>query len=505
MDWLGLPSSVSVSGFGAVQGRAAELRYGRYPSAKFTWRYEDSPAIEHGMQGEQVISLVSVSEYYGDDFSLLYVETDPPESTTTAENARFKTLMITRPPMDLIKDFVPSGQSCWSLRSDLHEKSTGGKPSLDVIVSTKSGHGHGEKLYENVLKPFLAHVGCIHTLHTTTSTESVNELCRDIFLPAANGGEMKMIIMLSGDGGIVDLINGLLPPRPSENQPSTAPKIKEGFVKPSITLLPVGTGNALAHSSGLTGDRTMGMASLVRGYPQDLPLFTVRFTPPARVVLPLTDESRNVNAPQLGETVGEAHGAVVFSWALHASLVADSDTPAYRTHGPERFQIAAKENLFPANGGQTHAYRGRLSLKRAVNGAWEEVPRDTHGYVLATLCSRLEEKFTISPATKPLDGKLRVVHFGAMAGSEAVRLMQMGYDGGKHVEDPIVGYKEIDAMRLEMDEADDSNVDEAHGGPSRWRRVCIDGKIYLCQPRTMVEVSSPRHSPSSIKFVRGQA
>ena len=172
-----------------------------------------------------------------------------------------------------------------------------------------------------------------------------------------------------------------------------------------------------------------------------------------------------------------AYGAVVCSWGLHAGLVADSDTTEFRKHGAERFQMAAKEALFPSDGSPPHPYKGKLSIRRPGANDFEVVPRETHGYVLATFCSQLEAGFTISPASKPLDGKLRLVHFGHMSGQEAMDLMGKAYAGGGHVEDNRVGYDEIEALRIEFDEED-----------GRWRRVCIDGKIIRVEEGGWVEV-----------------
>lgn len=516
MDWLGLPSLVSVSDQGAVQGRRGEMRYSHNPH-KLSWKFEDSPTVEHSISADCIIGLIPVGQHLNDDYSLLYVEDDLASAEEHAiEKICFRALVLTNPPINLITDYSPSGQSCWAIRQD-HELAANLKSQVDrgvnplnVILSVKSGQGHAESVYLNLLKPFLDHIGCAnHTVHRTTSDQSISKLCRDTFLPAARRGVLKIIVLLSGDGGVVDLVNGLLPYSNADGiEEQYLPNLPEQFAKPNCALLPLGTGNALAHSSGVTGDRTMGMSTMLRGYPVNLPMFTVRFTPPARVVNPPSEQDVKGSLSTHAEHVAATYGAVVFSWALHAALVADSDTAAYRAHGVQRFQMAAKENLFPADGGATHQYKGKLTFQRA-NGEWKEVPRDRHSYILATLCSRLEEKFTISPWSRPLDGKLRLVHFGpnasaanTMTGQDIVGLMQKAYDGGKHVQEGAVGYEEAEQVRLEMDEAEDAPADEEHGGPGRWRRVCVDGKIFLCDAGATIEVLGPKHTPSVARMVR---
>lgn len=512
MDHLGFPSVPSVSNSAAVQARKADIKYQRYPVGKLTWRTAEAPNEEHVIDSNRIISLIPVSQFIDDDYSLLYVEiADSTTDTPEAERTYFRSLMITRPPADIIKDFSPSGRSCWALRHDhdfaalIKKQLNVGKSPVQVILSTKSGQGSADKVYENLIRPMLIHNGCAtHDVHRTTSSESVSEICRETILPAARCKVALMTILVSGDGGAVDLVNSLFPPTTDGDFGQASSQPPE-FEAQYFCLVPVGTGNALAHSCNLTRDRTLGLASMIRGFPEPLPTFTVRFSPPASVVVPPSEDMPPTPPAEQEKRVAELHGAVVFSWALHAALVADSDTPAYRKLGAERFQIAAKENLFPPNNAGPHPYRGRLSIKRANSADWEEVSRESHSYLLATLCSKLEEKFTISPASRPMDGKLRIVHFGpqkdpsnSMSGEHIVGLMQKAYDGGKHVTDPAVSYEEIEKLRLEMQEDDDQSIDDAHGGPGKWRRVCVDGTIFKCEPGTVIEVEAPRRDTSVV-------
>jgi diacylglycerol kinase family enzyme len=301
-------------------------------------------------------------------------------------------------------------------------------------------------------------------LHFTTSETSITELVENVFLPQANDGIDQSILLLSGDGGIVDIVNALLPSyRPDK------------YRKPSISLLPLGTGNAMANSAGVTGDSTLGLSMMLRGSPREVPLFRTTYSPGARLLVNQGQDER----PLSGDFDGMpcAYGAVVCSWGLHATLVADSDTVEYRRFGAERFKMAGKEALFPSDGSLPHAYKGRVSIRRSEKSDWERIPRDEHGYVLATLVSQLEAGFTISPSSKPLDGKLRVVHFGQLSGQEAMEIMGKAYDGGKHISDERVGYEEIDGLRIDFDEEE-----------SRWRRICLDGKIIRVEKGGWVEV-----------------
>lgn len=151
--------------------------------------------------------------------------------------------------------------------------------------------------------------------------------------------------------------------------------------------------------------------------------------------------------------------------------------------------------------GVPHAYRTKVKLKKGTalagrdelgdavgdnRNAWAEetkeeaIDREEHGYVLVTLVSRLERTFCISPASKPLDGVMRLVHFGPEGSETVQKLMAAAYNGGKHVAmvdeeqgRKLVGYEAVDEVTVEVLEGDDPN-DTVEG---QWRRMCVDGLI----------------------------
>lgn len=242
----------------------------------------------------------------------------------------------------------------------------------------------------------------------------------------------------------------------------------------------MGTGNALAHSTGISGGMH-GLAAWLRGQPRDLPLIRATFSNDHGGAKLLADEGRkHEDLPVRTATDSDFWGAVVFSWGFHAQIVADSDTPEYRAHGAKRFQMAAQEALFPADGSGPHKYRGTLTVQTRDDShsiKWSKLGTDEHVYVLGTLVSNLEETFTISPQSTPFDGKLRLVHIGHDSGEEIMRIMGLAYQQGKHIEDEKVDYKEVAGFALQFEEEDE-----------KWRRVCVDGKIILVEKGGSVEV-----------------
>jgi diacylglycerol kinase family enzyme len=347
-----------------------------------------------------------------------------------------------------------------------------------IVVSILSGNQLASPFQEKILAVVFQKLNIskdkFEIIHTTDSN-TITNLTKDVLLPQANKGHKQLVILLSGDGGIVDILNAL--------SPRTAQ-----YVSPEVSLIPMGTGNALANSSGL-GDPTFGLSTLIRGQPRDLPMFKVTFSPGARL---LTDEARKEEELASEDGVPSMYGAVVCSWGMHAGLVADSDTAEYRKFGIDRFKMAAKEALYPEDGSPPHPYKAKVTVLLRGSTEWTETPRTEHAYVLTTLVSSLEKGFTISPHSKPLDPTMRIVHFGPMAGDEIMALMSKAYQGGKHVDEEVVSYQEVEKVRVSFEGREDDG---------RWRRICVDGKIVRVESDGWVEVTKEESSILSLRYL----
>ncbi|MCJ1483538.1 hypothetical protein MMC06_003706 [Schaereria dolodes] len=349
-------------------------------------------------------------------------------------------------------------------------RETDGSSNLHIIISIRSGIGEAERFFARFVQPILHAVGLSerdYAVLSTTSDKTIMEWASNVLSPRANRGSCQTVLLLSGDGGVVDLINVLLQSAQSSE-----------YTKPVVGLLAMGTGNALANSTGLNFDFTRGLSSLFKGTPHSLPTLTVKFSPGSKFV---TDEGKGhepLDADNSG--IGKVHGGVVCSWALHASLVADSDTTEYRKHGAERFQMAAKELLTPSDSTAPHHYKGKITLiKQNLQGLemLQVLDEQEHMYILTTLVSNLEEKLTISPSSRPLDGQLRFLRFGVLPSDEIMRILGEAFAGGGHVKENAVTYEDIHGLRIDFEEPD-----------SHWRRVCVDGKIIKVGEGGWVEV-----------------
>ncbi|KAK5660565.1 hypothetical protein OQA88_13118 [Cercophora sp. LCS_1] len=321
---------------------------------------------------------------------------------------------------------------------------------ITIIVSTKSGLGHALPFWESVLQPLLHGLGILpddengkdgsesgsdssddgYTARYRLIVTESEHTIRDYAAQQSNDNN-GLTILLSGDGGVVDLINGA-----------------SGR---TVAVLPLGTGNALFHSLG-GGDLIRGVRTLFTGTVKPLPTLHATFSSGARLI-------------STGNKIDSLYGCIVASYGFHASLVYESDTPAYRVHGDKRFGMAAGELLK-----LSHAYDAKVEVKHTGQLKWKGLGQ-TWNYVLATMVSNLEKTFKISPESKPLDGKLRLVTFGNVGGERTMEVMKAAYAGGEHVgmrweDGKGVGYEEVEEVRVTVEEED-----------ARWRVMCIDGTI----------------------------
>ncbi|TGJ79271.1 hypothetical protein E0Z10_g9503 [Xylaria hypoxylon] len=405
----------------------------------------------------------------------------------------------------------------------------GQRRRVHVIVSTHSGTGLSTQFYNDVLAPLLkafdltasgepeqggAEQQSSYHLLITQDAESVKEFSRDLAAPDRDEKNIEhTVVLLSGDGGVIDMLNGYAPMDDADID--TDPQRQ-----PLVAIIPLGTGNALFSSlhkivtTPTASELVQGLRTLLHGKAAPLPSFKAVFPEGSRTITysetsnPTSTGDDSIKAvdptPGLGEQteyVTHLYGVVVASYGFHSQLVWESDTPEYRKHGADRFQMVANELL-----GESHAYRATVEIGRSSTTAGgqiagdETLDRDRHSYILATLVSNLQNTFCISPASQPLDGQLRLVHFGHVDGAKTMEIMMAAYNNGRHVDmrwggtaaqgqdgnkgEDGVGYDEIDEVRITTHEED-----------ARWRKVCIDGTIVEIPSggRMVVSTEARRH------------
>jgi hypothetical protein len=194
-------------------------------------------------------------------------------------------------------------------------------------------------------------------------------------------------------------------------------------------------------------------------------------------------------------------------------LVADSDTAEWRKQGSARFSLVAQKLLNPPGGGPPHPYRARVTIQKPSGP--EYLKTKEHGYILLIFVSNLEKTFTISPWATPLDGQLRLVHFGKETAAEVNRILSGAYQGGKHVGDPKVDYEILQGGTIEFWEGKETDEfgqwnermedeEDEQGMEGRWRRVCIDGYIVRVEKGGWMTVKTLLRAERALDVVVGR-
>lgn len=458
-------------------------------------RSQDSPQPDGVIKGEDVIAVIS-EDQSASLSEILHLSADAsksakredgsPSSSAAPSDAPIQSLLLTSTASELPATFVrahyipqlPPHLQLAPYPPTADQLDADG-PDIHVVLSIGSGTNQAQSFFHSVLQPTLSTLGLSpqqYQVRTTSSASSVTDLVTHHIRPRAFDSTPQSIILLSGDGGVSDIINALLSTADALPLPST-------YTPPTIGLLALGTGNAIASSIHLLRHtRTLGLRDLLRHQPRSLPIFRALFKTPADLLnLSLSPSSPSYRRPL--HPLTPIYGAAVLSYGLHASLVADSDTPVYRAHGRARFQKAAHDLLFPTDGSAPHSYRARIHATTPANRTPHLRPNEAlsqshHAYILLTPLSHLEPTFAISPASTPSDPRLRLVHIPAgLSGKEIMAIMAQAYDGGKHVENERVTYEEVERVEIEVLDAEE-----------RWRRVCVDGSIVVVGEGGRVEV-----------------
>ncbi|GAB1316639.1 Sphingosine kinase 1 [Madurella fahalii] len=476
------------------------------------------------IKNEEIIFILPSKEDPSGGYTIYSLSENDPAATTNQNNNR-RPFRLSATPAQLPEDsplltrFLvhPDAIPPSHLRSGAANASAKAKTKTHVVVSTRSGLGQAQPFYQDVLRPLLGAVGLAESepesegsgggdgdgdgdgyrVTVTRDEDSIRAFARGLVTAGDGDGDgddeddgrgQETVILLSGDGGVVDLLNGLDQVGTSSSSSSSS------SATPTIALLPLGTGNALFHSlhkphytsaAAAPSPLVLGLRTLFRGQPAPLPTFRASFSPGARLVSSAeTGGSGNPNGTSGAQRhVDHLLGAIVTSYGFHASLVWESDTPAYRVHGDKRFGMAAAELLKTS-----HAYDAQVEVRLqgsdefvALHSPVKDGGEGKFNYVLVTMVSNLEKTFTISPASRPLDGQLRLVHFGDVGGEKTMAIMMAAYREGSHVGMEEVGYTEVEEVKVTVGEED-----------ARWRKVCIDGSIVEVETGGWMKVGRER-------------
>ncbi|EDK45982.1 conserved hypothetical protein [Lodderomyces elongisporus NRRL YB-4239] len=348
-----------------------------------------------------------------------------------------------------------------------------------ILDSVSSGTGRSKQkdFHELVLAPLLHALGVEFTYIKTTSPDSIENFAHS--LPHKD----SFVFFLSGDTSVNEFINKLNQ-NPEKNN--------------SVVLFPIpmGTGNSFALSLGITNPlKSLVQLLAATAKPAPLNLYNVLLPHGSYKLV------QNEKSPLPSNSL---QFLVVFSWAFHASLVADSDTPELRKHGLERFKMAAENNLKRPQiyNGETTLYKENESEENEENeenvgkesdekerrqtGKYKEISiPGPYAYWLVTPAQKFEPTFEISPNGNILDDSLYLVAFKSKPKDDnyIMDIMMQVYDNGKHTLNPDVQYTKIerkDYLKLSIGGASDTLQ----------RRFCIDGAILVVPEKLEIVIKS---------------
>jgi len=184
----------STTNYGHIADEAAHVKY---DNGQLSWsggvlRDEDIIAVTK-VEGNNIGHTI---------WSLAQVEV-PSESNPKPRPFELRTTSATNLPENFLEKFLLK-----SLPSYLDAES-----DVYVLISTLSGTGLAPAFFDEILQPLLSSIGLKESRYhvvRTSSAESVSEFARSVLLVGANNNKKQTVVMLSGDGGIVDTINGIL-------------------------------------------------------------------------------------------------------------------------------------------------------------------------------------------------------------------------------------------------------------------------------------------------------
>lgn len=135
----------------------------------------------------------------------IYSTSIPKDSDPSAAVPDVKLVVtnVNNPPADFIARYLFQGlpQYLRLIPEDIH-----------IIISSKSGAGKADSFFEEVVKPLLEGVGLEgshYQVLETQSSESVYDFGSKKLKEKACRSVKQTVILLSGDGGVSDLLNGL--------------------------------------------------------------------------------------------------------------------------------------------------------------------------------------------------------------------------------------------------------------------------------------------------------
>ncbi|PWN33340.1 uncharacterized protein FA14DRAFT_190502 [Meira miltonrushii] len=404
---------------------------------------------------------------------------------------------------------------------------------LHILINPASGAKKTEEIYKEEVLPFIKQNSPEAQIqeYKTEREGHATEIIRDL-LNSNNNNKSLDLILLGGDGTTHEVVNGLIH--------------QEGEIRAHparLAIVPTGTANALyaslyakRYGESFQDDKLRSVRSLLQGnksetYPLALSLVQTKSK----------EQDKNF----------VAH--LITSHALHASILADSESLRDQYPGIERFKVAFGKNmsvwvpasieLKPLANGKLQRYDPQIGKFIDIDSKEGQI-EDLILYFAAVTTDRLEPAFVPAPFSGPVSDNAQlsrpsdavdIVIYRPLQsprlaksqdagqdfwlGSQSqdkreevgktnlVKISGLMYQEGKHVE---LTYKE--------DDNDQDGIEEKGAGPAvieyyrcggyTWtpkdanaRRTCIDGTVIEAD-QTELRILSKKEGAGNIVICR---
>ncbi|XP_072952369.1 sphingosine kinase 1-like [Typha angustifolia] len=342
--------------------------------------------------------------------------------------------------------------SRWSDRIRNRINSFGRPKRLFIIVNPFGGTRRAQRKFQNEVKPLLEAAGIRFTMQETNHQLHAQEIARSLDLVECDG-----IVCVSGDGVLVEVINGLLQREDWE----TAIKVPLG-------IIPAGSGNGMAKSLlDSVGD-----------------LFTVSNA----VFAIIRGNKRSLDVASVVQGKTKFFSVLLLTWGLVADI--DIESEKYRWMGSTRFDIYSLLRIM-----NLRRYNGRIQFVPApgyegLGNSVEQVKTDRSHASLGPLVEHegsqwryfegpfisvsinnvpwINEDIKLAPEAQFSDGYLDAVIVRDCPRSALLALL-LKMSGGSYVNSPYVIYLKVKAFQIEPG--------YLVGNPDRGGIVDSDGEV----------------------------
>uniref|UniRef100_A0A4W5P2W6 sphingosine kinase n=1 Tax=Hucho hucho TaxID=62062 RepID=A0A4W5P2W6_9TELE len=309
-----------------------------------------------------------------------------------------------------------------------------------VLVNPQSGRGQALQLFSGQIEPMLTEASIPYTLVITEHQNHARDLVRETDL-----SQWDALVILSGDGLLFEVLNGLLEREDWEEA-----------IQTPLGILPGGSGNALAASEydiilyeEIANELLLSCGFLLcKGLVTRLDLVSVHLASSQRIFSFLS-----------------------LAWGFVADI--DIESEKYRLVGPMRFLVGTLMRL-----ASLRVYQGRLAylpappstpqnsslfnrkgppdslladLEQPVPEHWTVVNEEDFVLVLAMFQSHLAEDLFAAPGATADDGFIHLLYVRAGISRLALLTLFMTMEKGGHlaIGCPHLVYERVKAFRLE--------------------------------------------------------